>query len=480
MNLHSARAGRQTVQPVLAEEEIAAVHAASLKILDGTGILMEHERARSLLAAAGAVAAPGSHLVKVPPALVERCLETAPPEFTAAGGDAAHDVAIGRDTPPRGRPVMSLDWILDYGTAARRQAVSGDVDSWVRVDGALPNMALVTGLYPWDAPPESRDLRAARAMLLHAAKPLLIAPFSGWSVRWIARMLAAAGRRAGGAIVFSSCNSPLIYSEGQMDALLAAVDAGLPVMVNSSAVTGASAPVTLAGTLAVMHAEILAGIVVSQLARPGASVIYAGHPIVFDMRTSIAACGYSEGGLLAAALVDLGRSCRLPAASNGLTTDSHACDEQAAVEKMLTGQPALLAGAALNGGAGSLGSLSTVSLEQLVIDDDIYGRLSRLRDGMAVDEERLAMEVIAAVGPNRHYLEEPHTVKHMRAEFHHSTLASRQTSEVWLQQGGRDAAAAAHERVEAILKETPAPRLGPAEAAEIDVLVAAAERETGG
>ena len=439
---------------------------------------MEHERARALLAAAGATVTPGSHLAKIPPALVERALASAPTEFAVRGGDPAQDFVLGEHTPPRARPVMSLDWILDHGRKERRQVAARDLEAWVRVADALPNISLVTGLYPWDAPPVSRDLRAARAMLAFSGKPLLIAPFSGGSVRRIAQMLAAVpGHRSPRAIVFSSSNSPLIYSESQMDVLLAAVDHGLPVMINSSAVTGASAPVTLAGSLVIMNAEILAGLVVAQLAKPGASAIYVGHPIVFDMRTSIASAGHTEGGLLAAAMVDLGKSYHLPTTSNGVTTDSHACDEQAAIEKLLTGYQALLSGAVLNGGAGSLGSLSTVSLEQLVIDDDLYGQLFRIYEGIRIDEDTLAMDVIAAVGPNHHYLEELHTLKYMRREFRHSGLAARQTPEAWLNQGGADMVDAAAQRVRAILEKPPAPRLDPPVLAALDGIIAAAERE---
>ena len=278
-------------------------------------------------------------------------------------------------------------------------------------------------------------------------------------------------------MVFSSCNSPLIYSEGQMDALFAAVEYGLPVMVNSSAVTGATAPVTLAGTLVVMNAEILAGIVVAQLVRPGAEVIYAGHPILLDMRTSIASCGQAEAGLLAAALVELGRSYHIPTASNGLTTDSHACDEQAAVEKMITGYQAVMSGAALNGGAGSLGSVGTASLEQLVVDDDVYGRIFRMYEGFKVDSETLAWDVIATVGPKGHYLEHPHTLEHMRRELRYSKLANHVNPEVWMKGGAPDAVDLAAARVKAILGRKLEPRFEPKVLAELDHIATVAERE---
>jgi trimethylamine---corrinoid protein Co-methyltransferase len=460
------------------EDHIATIRLRSMEVLEHVGILIEHEQALGALADAGADVDRKSRLAKIPQWLIEKTLATAPREFTLTGEDASRDLAISDQSPPRGRPVISLDWILDHGTRQRRAVTSKDLESWIRVADALPNLALVSGVYPWDVPLESRDVRVAATLLSHSGKPVLIAPYSGWSVRQIAELLAVIpDRRRSRVVVFSSCNSPLIYSEGQMDALVAAAECGFPVMVNSSAVTGATAPVTLAGTLVVMNAEILAGIVVAQLIRPGAEVIYAGHPILLDMRTSIASCGQAEAGLLAAALVELGRSYRIPTASNGLTTDSHACDEQAAVEKMLTGYQAVMSGAALNGGAGSLGSLSTASLEQLVIDDDIYDRLLRVYRGFEVDSETLAWNAIAEAGPSGHYLEHPHTLEHLRRELRYSRLAGHVNPEAWMKRGAPDALDVAAARVKAILASKPEPRFEPKVLAELDHVATVAERE---
>jgi trimethylamine--corrinoid protein Co-methyltransferase len=462
---------------ILTDEEIAAVHQGSLTTLQEVGILIHHEKALSLLADSGATVDPVSHRVKIPAGLVERALRTVPSEFLVTGQDPSKDVVLGYDCPPRARPVISLDWIVDYGRKERRQVTSADLEAWARVADGLPNQSLVTGLYPWDVPLETRDLRAAEAMLRLSAKPILMAPYSGWSVRWIAQMLSTIGDRRGPRVIaFCSCNSPLIFSESQMGVLLEAVEQDLPVLLNSSPVTGATAPITLAGTLVLMNAEILAAITVAQLARPGAKILYAGFPFVLDMMTSIASNGYTECGLLAAAIVEVGRSYHLPTASNGLTTDSHVCDEQAAVEKLLTGFAAVLSGASLNGGAGSLAAVGTASLEQLVIDDDIYERAFRFQEGINVNHDTLALEVISAVGPQHHFLEQPHTLKYLRREFRHSRLASRLSPGAWFEHGGKDAVDVAADRVKTILKSSPESPLPPQVPAELSRIVAQAEK----
>jgi len=462
---------------ILTDQEIASIHQGSLTTLQEVGILIQHEKALSLLAEAGAIVDPVSHQVKIPSDLVERALRSVPSEFLVTGQDPSKDVLLGYDCPPRARPVISLDWIVDYRGKERRKVTVQDLEAWVRVADALPNQSLVSGLYPWDVPLETRDIRAAEAMLRLSAKPILMAPYSGLSVRWIAQMLSAIGDRRGPRVIaFCSCNSPLIFSESQMDVLLEAVEQDFPVLLNSSPVTGATAPITLAGTLVIMNAEILAAITVAQLAQPGAKNLYAGFPFVLDMMTSIASNGYTECGLLAAAIVDIGRSYRLPTASNGLTTDSHVCDEQAAVEKLLSGYAAIFSGASLNGGAGSLAAVGTASLEQLVIDDDIYERIFRFVEGINVDNDTLALEVIAAVGPQHHFLEQPHTLKYLRREFQHSRLASRLNSGAWVEQGGRDAVDVAADRVKTILKSSPKSPLSPQVLTELNLIVAAAEQ----
>jgi trimethylamine--corrinoid protein Co-methyltransferase len=462
---------------ILTDEEIASVHQGSLVTLQEVGILIHHEKALSLLAEAGAAVDPVSHQVRIPAGLVERALRSVPAEFLVTGQDPSKDVVLGYDCPPRARPVISLDWIVDYRGRERRQVTLEDLEAWVRVAEALPNQALVSGLYPWDVPLETRDVRAAETMLRLSSKPILMAPYSGTSVKWISQMLSAIGHQRGPRVIaFCSCNSPLIYSESQMEVLLEAVEQDFPVLLNSSPVTGATAPVTLAGTLVVMNAEILAALTVTQLARPGAQVLYAGFPFVLDMMTSVASNGYTECGLLAAAIVEIGRSYHLPTASNGLTTDAHVCDEQAAVEKLLSGYAAVLSGASLNGGAGSLASVGTASLEQLVIDDDIYERVFRFQEGISVNRDTLALEVIAAVGPQHHFLEQPHTLKYLRQEFRHSKLASRLTPGAWIEQGGRDAVDVAAERVKTILKRSPESTLAPEVLAELSLIVGEAEQ----
>lgn len=269
--------------------------------------------------------------------------------------------------------------------------------------------------------------------------------------------------------------SPLVYGSGQLEAALAAAENDIPVVINSSAVSGVSAPVTLAGSLVQLHAEMLAALVCVQLHRPGAPVVYSGHPVAMDMRTGQAVMGAPEIGLLSAGCVQMAHPLGLPAGSDGLTADSCAADAQAASEKWASGLAPLLAGAHVNGAAGAFGTQSTVSLEQLALDDEIYAAMLRLARGYRIDSETLAAEVIARVGPNGVFLTEEHTLVHMRREFWYPRLASREGFALWTERGGQTIIERAGEYVRQALANAPAPLLSAECEREVDRLSAAAQ-----
>jgi trimethylamine--corrinoid protein Co-methyltransferase len=277
-------------------------------------------------------------------------------------------------------------------------------------------------------------------------------------------------------MVLSSVNSPLTYGFGQAEVAMVSAELAIPVVVNSSAVSGASAPVTLAGALMQMHAEMLAAVAIIQLHRPGAAVMYAGHPVVMDMRAGTAAMGTPEGGLLAAGCIEIGQHCGLPTGSDGLTSDSCTADALAVADKWASAFLAVLAGANMNGAAGVIGTQSTVSLEQLVIDDDIYGAMFRQQRGLAVDDDRLALPVIARVGHNGQFVTDNHTFSHYRSEVWYPRVANRMDAPTWEASGAKDAAERARDIVHDILATPQEQFLAPEQLREINTLVMEAEK----
>ena len=194
-----------------------------------------------------------------------------------------------------------------------------------------------------------------------------------------------------------------------------------------------------------------------------------------DLRKGTVSFGIGELGLLSAGCIEIGRYYGLPTASNGLTTDACSADPMAVADKWASGYLPALAGANLNGGAGTLGSQSTISLEQLVIDNDLYGTIFRHVRGIEVNEEALAGDLIQQVGPRGSYIGEEHTRVHYRTEYWYSELANRLSPPSWEAAGSVDAVGRAVDTVRAILDAAQEPSLTETQLSALSNLRARAE-----
>jgi trimethylamine--corrinoid protein Co-methyltransferase len=463
---------------VLQPGEIQRIHEAALRILDRVGIVVRYPAARGLLESSGARVDGGTEVVRLPRHVIEHALRAAPRAFALYGRPGrGRDCMIGEGRW-YGRPSTGLNWILDAGTCKRRPVGVADVVNWARLSQALPNIHLAASAFDQEGAANATEVRATAALLQHTDKPLLVSSVSGEGIRWISRLtdIAQAGGRHPRCVAFSSVNSPLTYSHGQAEAALVAAELGMPVLFNSTPVAGVTAPVTMAGLLAQMHAELLAALTVIQIWRPGTPVLYAGHPMMMDMRTGMPAHGFGEAGLATAAAVEMGRSCGLAVSSPGLMTDSCTPDAMAAVEKWATGYPPALAGAMLNGGGGGLACQATTSLEQLVIDDDTFGRIFRHLRGIRVDPEYLGEDVVERVGPGGSFLGEEHTLEHFQSEYDYSSLANRENAATWEQGGFREVRDRAADVVRQILGAPPRPVVSDEEAKALREVSERAER----
>lgn len=478
MQYQPIAASRSERFSVLQPIEIERIHEHSLEILEKTGIILHYPPARELLRAHGAALDEERMLARIPRRLVEQALREAPSSLTVYGhADPDRDCTLGTQGSMYARPASGLNWIVDAHCKLRRAVTEADAVNWTRVAQSLPNIHFVAAAYDQAGSPNAMEVRAVDRMLRHSDKPLMVSGVSGEGIRWIQRLadVTQAPDRQPRVMVLSSVNSPLIYSYGQLQVAMVAAELGIPVLFNSSAVSGVTAPVTLAGDLVQMNAEMLAALVIIQLHSPGVPVVYAGHPVVMDMRTGLAAFGFAEVGLLAAACIDIGRYYGLPTASDGLTCDSCTPDALAAIEKWASGYLPALAGADVNGGAGALASQGTISLEQLVIDDEIYGNILRHKRGIRVDDETLAGTLIARIGPAGSYLAEDHTRTHYRREYWYSPLAVRQSMPSWEARGARDVLQRASDLVQTILSTPSEPFLSEEQARALGALTAKSE-----
>jgi trimethylamine--corrinoid protein Co-methyltransferase len=254
-------------------------------------------------------------------------------------------------------------------------------------------------------------------------------------------------------IITSFAISPLRLDTQTTLIMQEAVRNRIPVALSCATMAGSTSPITMAGTLAQIHAEQLLGITICQLTNPGAPLLYGGIPGMANLRTMGYLGGAVECGMMNAAIHQLAHYIKVPNYNSSGLTDSKIPDAQAAWEKTFTTLLAAMGGSNyVHHAAGMLESMLTVAYEQYIIDDEIIGMSSRVLKGIDVDVEHLALEVIDFVGPGGNFMTSPHTLKHMREEyFNGNGVTDRKSRKKWEDEGSLDARERARKKVKEIL-----------------------------
>ena len=404
---------------VLDPDECLAIHAATRDLLRDTGVNVFSPLARDVLAGAGAVVDANGPRVRIPGNLLDTLLESAPKKVVLAHRDG-RALAI-----PDGRSHVTTDGagvnVLDLETGVRRPSASKDLADLTRVADALD---VVDVQWPMvvagDAPQDRHALAEVAIALENTTKNVQHEALSAAEASAMVDMAAAVvgGReelRKRPIVSSVQCPvSPLILEEGSTEGLITLARAGVPVVPISMVLMGGSSPVDLASALVVSNAEILASLCVAQAAAPGAPVIWSICSGPIDMKVGSFAAGSPEAGLLCAAGVDMARHYGLPCLTAGFVTDAAEPGSQAGAEKIGTGLLAMLAGADLISGIGSLEADSCLSLEQLVLDADLVDYARRILDPFRVGEDTIHMDILSRLGPGGNFLKEKHTLQHFR------------------------------------------------------------------
>jgi trimethylamine--corrinoid protein Co-methyltransferase len=399
---------------VLTDEEVGAIHQATLRILGEVGVVLAQPEAREVLAGAGA--AVRSNRVLLPPDLVERSLAQCPRQVTVRGRDGRR-VVLGDG---------SLHWhnlggardVYEPRTGGRRPATLQDVRDSTRLLDALASATTITPFFtPQDVPGSLMSLAMYRYALPHTTKPLQGPGVqTGAEVGYAARMAGAIGPPAEVLTLGVSPVSPLFFPDDVAEAMMAAARLGVALTPLPCPIAGATAPMSIAGSLAQQNAEVLASLVLVQSVRPGLPIVYCGRLAMMEPRTGLSVWGGVELGLASAATVQIGHRYGLPVNVYGFSTNSYTIDLQSGYERALNAVVPALAGADELSGLGEMEAGVLGSYAQMVCDDEIAASVNRLRRGFAVDADALALDVIAEVmGGPRNYLSEPHTVRYLRA-----------------------------------------------------------------
>jgi trimethylamine--corrinoid protein Co-methyltransferase len=428
-----------------------------------------------LLAAAGAKVKDG--VAYIPEGLARNCLASAPREFhlyTRAGQPAVH---YGADDV-HFDPGSSCLNILDPGTRQARPAQTFDLVRLVQVTEMLPEYAAQsTAVVCGDVPQDAGDWYRLLLVLLYSEKPVVTGAFSAPGLRIMLDLLAV---ESGGLdalrekprAVFDVCPSPpLNWSEFASQNLVDLARVGVPAEIISMPMAGATAPVTLAGSIVQHAAECISGIVIHQLANPGAPVVWGGAPSIFDMSTGMTPMGSIETAMLDVACSQVGKYLGLPTHGYLGSSDGKCLDAQAGMESGIAATLGALAGINMISGAGMLDFLACQSVEKLVLDAEAIASVKRLVQSIEPRGESLATSMFAQIGWGGDFLKLKETRELFRAEQHFpSAVIDRGNS----REGGCDLFDRARERVDDLLAAYQRPAVS---ADREEALLAFARRE---
>jgi trimethylamine--corrinoid protein Co-methyltransferase len=442
----------------LNEEQVWQIHQTSLKILEEIGVKVELEEALRIFKKHGAKI--DGEIVRIPASLVEEALKLVPHKFLMAGREKKNDLILEDKRVYLGTGGAALT-VLDLETGKSRPGALKDIAQLARLVDALENVHFyLRPCIPQDIPKEVMDVNQFYASLSNTTKHVMGAAQSVQTARDVIEMAQmivggkeALVKRPILSFVTSWMVSPLHFATETTQVLLEIVGQRIPVALSSAPMAGSTSPVTLAGTLAQVHAEQLSGIVLTQLSNPGAPVLYGAIPSMADLKTMGYVGGAIEFGWMNAAAAQMAQSIRVPNYNSAGLTESKLPDIEAGYEKAFSVCLCVLAGSNyIHHAAGMLESMRAVAYEQFVIDDEIIGMALRLLRGIQIDRETLGFGALREVGPSGNFLSSMHTVKFMRQEYFRQTLADRQTREAWEASGSLDARERARRKAKEILK----------------------------
>ncbi|HID90637.1 TPA: hypothetical protein EYP44_01600 [Candidatus Bathyarchaeota archaeon] len=477
--------GGKVARPLslLSDDQLCDIYLASVEVLERVGLEAGEERALEVLEEAGADVERRSGLVRIPEHLVREAVKSAPSRVTLCGRTADRDVKVEGKRVFFGAGANAL-YVLDPSTGRVREATTQDCVNAAILADALENIHCYLSLVsPQDVPPEGVDRVKCAIALKNTTKHFFHDAQGREGAEDQIRMAAAVvggieELRRRPLLSLAPCvTSPLRWGKDALEVLIAMAEHGLPQIISSEPMSGATSPASLAGSLVQQCAEVIGGLVIAQLVSRGTPVLVCTLPTIMDMRTGNIAMGSVEMGLMCAAMAQIMRRHGIPYVGSGGMADSKVMDEQAAYEKAMTCLLAALAGTNLiHLSAGMLEAILTFGYEQLVIDDEIIGMVMRAMQGIQVDDVLLAVDVIERVGPGGHFLAQDHTRRLFRREHFIPSLTDRRTRKDWERSGSLDIVARARGRVDEILRSHRPEPLERSVREEIDRIAKEAQR----
>lgn len=443
---------------LLSDELVERIVDEAIDLLSKVGVLIEHDGVLSMLGDAGAKVDMTGKRALIGDELIWRCLKSAPSRVRLydRDGNVAFELCGMEVYFTPGSAALN---VLDSKSGKIRRAVSNDAVAFARLADALQNIdAQSTAVIPSDVPHEIADRYRLFIVLTNSTKPIVTGTFTIEGFAVMKEMLTVIRGseeelRRKPLAVFDACPSPpLKWSKLTAQSLIDCATCGIPAEIVSMPLLGISAPVTLSGALVQHTAECLSGIVIHQLASPGAPIIYGGSPGVFDMRHGTVAMGAIEVAMLTAAYAQIGRYLGLPTHGYLGLSDSKVLDAQAGVESAIGTLIGALAGVNMIAGAGMIEFENCQSLEKLILDNEVCGMVRRMLSGIEQRSKPIAEDLYGDIMSAEHFLTSECTLRWMRRELLFPSQAiDRLTKDIWERNGRLDASRRCAGMVEEIL-----------------------------
>jgi trimethylamine--corrinoid protein Co-methyltransferase len=448
----------------LTPEEVVRIHEASLEVLETVGLRVRNENARRCFSKHGCPVDSEALRVRFPRDVVEDFRKAFPPTFTFHGRDPRYDRTIPADGPliVTGSSAPNL---IDPVTGQERRSRSEDIARIAHLIHELPGYDVFSiSTLAEDVPSDQFSLGRFYPALKNCLKPVRGNTPHPEDLRKILRLGALiagneAAYRERPFITHHYCPvvSPLTMDVASTGMLMFLIEKGLPCFGSVVPNGGLTSPLTLTGTLVQGNAEFLALAVLTQMVRPGTSLIYSSLPTVADMRTGAYAPGAIETGILLMGFTQMAHYYRVPCGGYVGLTNAKINDAQSGFETGMSTVATVLAGMDMLNMGGLLDALMTFDFAKAVIDNEIALMLKHVKRGFDFSEENLSLDIIKEVGPDGIYMDKPETIRRMKITPLYPKIADRNPRQRWEVEGSLDAQDRAMKRVHEILgRENPA------------------------
>jgi len=449
----------------LGESDMRHIHETVMRIFQEIGIQVSTRKGFQIFKDKGVKVSEDKQIVYISPTLFEDLIDLVPSQIVLYGRNEQNNIMVGGKRVHFGSGGTALN-ILDLDTGEKRPSTLKDVQDVSRLLDKLDHVHFeVIPVYPNDLPTGKVDVNRFFAALQNTTKHVMGGTYTLEGTRNVIRMgeiLAGSAeklRREPFMSLITCVMSPLKIDEMYGDFLMTVAEAGVPLAIPAEPISGATSPVTIAGTVTNLCCETLGGIMLAQLVNPGTPCLFGSVGTGADIRSMGYVSGCVEEGLINAATAQMAQFYGLPFYATAGQSDAKSLDAQAGWEGAITSLLVGMAGANfIHDAVGLLEFCMTASYEKYVMDNEIVGEVMRVLRGIEVNPDTLGFEVTRKVGPGMNYLSEDHTCEYMRQEHFLPTVADRNDRETWIKLGHKDTSERAHEiAVEILSTHEPEP-----------------------